>query len=192
VGRNRPGSRLARLAGELLLVVVALLALERFLTRDAARGPAPAIEASLTTGEPFSLAALGGRPVLVYFWAEWCPVCAASQGTISGVLADHPGVTIALRSGGAAAVQAYLDQHHLDWPTVADEAGAIAGRYGVSGVPAVFVLDRHGEVRFVTRGYTTALGLRARLWLAGPTPLTAPSARAPPARGTPPGWPAAR
>jgi len=159
--------RVARLAGELLVVVAVLLALERFLTRDALRGPAPAIEATLTSGEPFSLAALRGRPTLVYFWAEWCPVCAMSQGAMDGVLADHPRVTVALHSGTPGEVQAYLDRHRLDWPTVADEAGVLAARYRISGVPAVFVLDRHGDIRFVTRGYTTALGLRARLWLAG-------------------------
>jgi peroxiredoxin len=159
--------RLARLAGELLLAGLALLALEWLLTRDAVRGPAPAIAATLSNGTPFSLAALQGRPGLVYFWAEWCPVCAASQGAVSAVLADHPGVTVALRSGPPAEVQAYLDRHRLPWPTVADEAGAVAGLYGVRGVPAAFVLDPRGNIRFVTRGYTTGLGLRARLWLAG-------------------------
>jgi peroxiredoxin len=159
--------RLARLGVELLLFFAVLVAAEWFLTRDAARGPAPPIEAALTTGEPFSLATLQGRPSLVYFWAEWCPVCATNQGAMDAVLADHPAVTVAMQSGTAAEVQAYLDRHRLRWPTVADEGGALARRYGVRGVPAVFVLDRRGEVRFVTRGYTTGPGLRARLWLAG-------------------------
>lgn len=158
---------LARLIGELLVVAALLLVMERVLTRDAARGAAPAVEATLTSGETFSLSALRGRPALVYFWAEWCPVCTASQGTMDEVLADYPGVTVALQSGAPQEVKAYLDRHRLRWPTVADQAGTLAAEYGVSGVPAVFVLDRHGEVRFVTRGYTTELGLRARLWLAG-------------------------
>lgn len=158
---------LAILAGELLLLVVILLGVERFMTRDAARGPAPAIAATLTDGRPFSLAALQGRPALVYFWAEWCPLCAASQGAMDGVLADHPGVTVALHSGPSAEVAAYLEDAGLAWPAIADATGVLAERYGVRGVPAVFVLDGDGHIRFVTRGYTSALGLRLRLWLAG-------------------------
>ena len=34
-------------------------------------------------------------------------------------------------------------------------------------LPASFVLDREGKIRFVEFGYTTGIGLRARLWLAG-------------------------
>ncbi len=158
--------RLAILTGELLLLVVILLGVERFMTRDAARGPAPAIAATLTDGRPFSLAALQGRPALIYFWAEWCPLCAASQGAMDGVLADHPGVTVALHSGPAPEVAAYLEEAGLAWPAIADATGVLAGRYGVRGVPAVFVLDGDGDIRFVTRGYTSALGLRLRLWLA--------------------------
>jgi hypothetical protein len=37
----------------------------------------------------------------------------------------------------------------------------------VSAVPASFVLDRQGRVRFVTRGYTSGAGMRVRVWLAG-------------------------
>jgi alkyl hydroperoxide reductase subunit AhpC len=50
---------------------------------------------------------------------------------------------------------------------VNDPEGALSRRYGVSAVPVTFVIDAGGKVRFVTRGYTSGLGLRLRLWLAG-------------------------
>ena len=43
----------------------------------------------------------GGRR---YFWADWCPICTAQQGTIDGVQADHLVLTVAMQSGGAAEV----------------------------------------------------------------------------------------
>ena len=51
--------------------------------------------------------------------------------------------------------------------TVLDEDGAISKRYGLRGVPAVFVLDGSGKIRFSSVGYTSELGIRIRLWLAG-------------------------
>lgn len=156
--------RLTRFAAELLLFLLLLLALEWFLTRDAARGPAPPIEARLIDGRPFSLAQLRGQPALVYFWGSWCPVCAAQQGTLDGLVQDYPAVTVAMQSGSEAEVAAYLREQGLAWPTINDPQGDIARAFGVRGVPAVFVLDAAGNIRFVTRGYTTGPGLRLRLW----------------------------
>ncbi|MBK6744314.1 MAG: protein disulfide oxidoreductase [Hydrogenophilales bacterium] len=156
-----------RLVAELLLFLVFLLALEWFMTRHAARGPAPALAAMQTDGRGVDVRSLQGRPALVYFWATWCPVCTAQQSAIDGVLADTPAITVAMRSGGAAEIHGYLAKDGLNWPVIDDADGAISMRWGVSGVPAAFILDADGRIRFVTRGYTTGLGLRARLWLAG-------------------------
>jgi thiol-disulfide isomerase/thioredoxin len=127
----------------------------------------PPIAETLTDGSAFDSRQLAGRPSLVYFWATWCPVCAAEQGTISGLVEDHPVLTVAMQSGEAAEVAKHLAAEGLEWRTIADADGRLARRFGVAGVPAVFVLDGSGRIRFVARGYTTGLGLRARLWLAG-------------------------
>lgn len=159
--------RLLRLGGELLLLLILLLSIEAYLTRDAARGPAPALVTTLTDGRAVDLAQLRGAPVLVYFWGSWCPVCRAGQGTIDSLAQDVPLLTVAMQSGTAEEVNQYLAQHGLRWVTVADEYGDIARQWGVTGVPAVFVIDGDGAIRFVTRGYTTGWGLRLRLWWAG-------------------------
>jgi peroxiredoxin len=155
-----------RLLAELLLFLAVLLAVEWFMTRHAARGPAPPLAAVQTDGRGVDVRNLQGRPALVYFWAAWCPVCTAQQSAIDGVLGDTPSITVAMRSGGRAEIREHLKQAWLNWPVIDDADGAISARWGVSGVPAAFVLDADGRIRFVTRGYTTALGLRVRLWLA--------------------------
>jgi len=48
-----------------------------------------------------------------------------------------------------------------------DPDGVIATRWGVRAVPASFIVDGAGQIRFVEIGYTTGIGLRLRLWLAG-------------------------
>lgn len=158
--------RLALLAGELLLILVLMLGLEWYLTRDAARGPAPPIETALLDGSHLDLADYRGQPVLVYFWATWCPVCSVQQGSIDALADNYPVVTVAMQSGNEVEVGEYLADEGLAWPTVADEHGQLARRWGVVGVPAAFVIDSRGEIDFVTRGYTTGIGLRLRLWLA--------------------------
>ena len=53
------------------------------------------------------------------------------------------------------------------WPTLPDPAAAVLRQYGLAGVPAFVVIDPAGDVRFVSVGYTSEIGLRLRLWWAG-------------------------
>jgi peroxiredoxin len=51
-------------------------------------------------------------------------------------------------------------------PTLLDPEGAVLSRYGVQGVPATFIIDRDGEIRFRVMGLSSEWGLRLRLWAA--------------------------
>lgn len=110
-----------------------------------------------------------GKPVALHFWAEWCPVCRTEQNSISRLARDvgTPVLTIAMQSGDIAAVQRVLAERELAWPTVVDEHGDIARAYRLPGVPSFVVLDAQGRVYSADMGYTSELGMRARLWLAG-------------------------
>jgi peroxiredoxin len=59
-----------------------------------------------------------------------------------------------------------MGEHGLEMAVLADEDGALARRYGVRGVPTLFVLDGAGRIRFTELGYTTEAGLRLGLWWA--------------------------
>ena len=155
-----------RLLLELAVLLVALLLLEAFLTRDAVRGPAPPIEAHTLSGEPFSLAQWRGEAVVIHFWATWCPICELEQGMIDRLAKSYPVMSVAMQSGSAGEVADYLRGQGVDYPVINDPQGLLSAQYGVRAVPASFVVDPHGEVRFVTHGYTSGIGLRIRLWLA--------------------------
>lgn len=152
---------------ELAVLLVLVWAAEAFLTRDAARGQAPPIEARTLEGEAFDLAGLAGRPAVVHFWATWCRICDLEQGMVERLAHDHPLIGVAMQSGRDAEVAAWMATRGVAYPVVNDPDGELARQYGVNAVPASFVLDRQGRVRFVTRGYTSGAGMRARLWLAG-------------------------
>ena len=159
--------QLPKLLIELVVLLVFVVALEAFLTRDAVSGKAPPFDGVTLSGEPFNLSSLQGKPAVVHFWATWCPVCRLEHGMIDSLAKDHPVITVAMQSGEAEEVLAVLGKEEVNYPVVNDPQGTIARLYGVSGVPASFVLDANGQVRFVTRGYTSGWGVRVRLWLAG-------------------------
>ena len=131
-------------------------------------GPAPALSGYTLAGQPFILPEHPGKPVLVHFWATWCGICLADQDSISSIVHAYPGsITIAMQSGPADKLARYASKQHIDFPVLNDPNGVMAQRWGVNAVPASFIIAPDGTVRFITVGYTTHIGLRLRMWLAG-------------------------
>lgn len=148
------------------LVAAFIFSGQFLLDRDMATGKPPPLSELTLSGEPVA-SRIGDGPGIIYFWAQWCGLCAMMQESASQVLKDYPGVTVALKSGKEGTVKRYLDEQGLDWPVVNDADGAIGERYGVRGVPAVFILNPEGDIVFTSVGYSSEIGLRIRLWLAG-------------------------
>ena len=152
---------------EIAIFLAIFLPIRAYQQHDMASGLAPDFTAvSVPDGGHTALEAYRGQAVLVHFWATWCGVCKASQHNITAIADDLPVITVATQSGGQADVSSYLAGHPMGAPVVIDERGALAARYGVRAFPTTFILDGHGEIRHVEIGYSSELGLRARMWLA--------------------------
>jgi thiol-disulfide isomerase/thioredoxin len=148
----------------LLLVAAIYFGVRFYQQRTLVEGSAPALRAVLLDGASFDLAARRDAPVLVYFWATWCPVCRLEQGSIEALARDHRVVTVALQSGEPATVRNYLKEHGLVAPVINDPDGEIARVWGVRATPTLFFIDPDGSIRFRELGYTTEAGMRIRLW----------------------------
>lgn len=163
-----PGKRpVVRWIFQLLILLVAIVALQWWQSRPLASGPAPPLQGVLTSGGTVSLDDYRGTPVLVHFWAEWCPICKLEQASIESISGDLPVLSVAMQSGSADAIRRFMAAEGLSFPTLADPRGEIAGAWGVHGVPTSFVVDADGLIRFSTTGLSSESGLRARLWAAG-------------------------
>jgi thiol-disulfide isomerase/thioredoxin len=152
---------------EVLIFIVIIMGVRAWQQRDIVKGDAPALNGFLLDGKSFVLAAKPAQAVLVHFWASWCPICRAEQGSIESLARDNPNViTVAMQSGNSNAVQQYMREQAVNFPVVNDADGQISARWGVRAVPASFIIDTEGKIRYVEIGYTTRIGLRIRLWLA--------------------------
>lgn len=135
--------------------------------RNLASGEPPPLAGTTLDGAGFELSQWRGKPAVIYFWAEWCPICRGMQPQVKAIAQDYPLISVAMQSGSATEVAQYQRKQDFQVPTLLDEDGGIAQRYGLRGVPALFVLDAEGKIRYATTGYTSKLGILARLWLAG-------------------------
>jgi thiol-disulfide isomerase/thioredoxin len=140
------------------IIIVVVTAIRMWQQRDVVAGAAP----------PLPGVTWSKQPTLVHFWATWCPVCRAEQGSIQALAQNYPNtVTIAMQSGERAALDKFMREQSLTFPVINDADGSLSQAWGVHAVPASFIVDGAGQVRFVEIGYTTGLGLRLRMWLAG-------------------------
>lgn len=152
------------------LFLAAFIALQFWQTRTLQNGDLPPIRGELASGGTLllddHLRAAGDRPLLFYVWSSTCPICRAEEGTIAGIAADWPVMTLAMQSGERAAVAAFMQERKLDYPALVDPQGEIGWALGVRATPAWFIVDRRGRIRFSGIGLTSGWGLRARLWWA--------------------------
>jgi thiol-disulfide isomerase/thioredoxin len=160
--------RWARWGIEIALVLALIVGIRLWQAPEVASGPAPALSGVLADGAPVRLDEYRGAPVLVAFWASWCPMCRLELSTLESVAEDWQVVSVAMQSGSSAEVAAFLRKEGIDaLPYVNDPDGVLAREWGVKGVPVAFVLDAEGRVCFAETGLTSGWGLRARLWWAG-------------------------
>lgn len=152
---------------ELLVIALIIFGVRAWQHRDMITGEAPDFEQVALNGDTIHLDDYRGKPVLLHFWASWCPICGVEQSSISEISKDWKVITVAYQSGDEGQVQRYVEREGLEhWVTLVDKDGKLAKQYGVSGVPTSYIIDAEGNVQFREIGITSAWGLRLRLWLA--------------------------
>jgi thiol-disulfide isomerase/thioredoxin len=132
----------------LLLLLLAIVALPA--CGDSA---APDLKFTAVDGTPVDLAALKGKVVLIDFWATWCPPC---RGEVPNVVAayqkyhdqgfDIIGISL---DQDKDALLAFTKENGMTWPQFFDGGGwqnAISSRCGVDSIPAMWLIDKKGNL----------------------------------------------
>jgi thiol-disulfide isomerase/thioredoxin len=92
------------------------------------------------------------QTAILLFWATWCPYCKARMAQLQSVRLEFGPeleiLAIDIQEDGDPV--AFLDQAAYDF-TLLPDGDAVADLYGVSGTPAVFIVDRQQHLRFDLR-----------------------------------------
>ncbi len=121
----------------------------------------PRLEMQLLDGSEYVVKK--GRPLVLHFWATWCPTCKLEASNIERVSKIYDVLSIAVNSGDDLKIQKYMTEKNLSFKVVNDKEGLWAKQFKVEVFPTTFIYDAKGELRFTDVGYTTTAGLFARV-----------------------------
>lgn len=109
-------------------------------------------------GEEISLSELKGRPVVMNFWATWCPPCRAEMPAMQRVFRDYEDrglIVLAVNSinqDSLNAVGEFIEQYGLTFPILLDDQGVVANEYQIRSLPTTFFIDSKGVIREIVIG----------------------------------------
>lgn len=122
---------------------------QAFLKSTAPR-PAPAFSLKSLTGETVSLSAYKGKVVLLDFWATFCGPCIKAMPKLQKLNDQHAAagfavLGIATDEEGAKLVAPVAAKTKVKYPILISDTAAWKD-YGVTTLPALFLIDREGRI----------------------------------------------
>lgn len=128
---------------------------------------APEIDLETLDGARVRLSDLRGRPVLINFWATWCPPCREEFPLMVTAYEEHAddGLEIlgVMHQDFADGARAFAEDMGARWPILDDRDDAAYDDYIVSGLPTSYFVDANGIVRAFSLGGFNEDGLTAQL-----------------------------
>lgn len=167
--QSGPPSRLRKLSGwfmQIAFVLAGFLVIYLIQTRNLLETDgliAPSLTLSTLDGGTIDLHASTGTPTLVYFFAPWCHVCAASAHNIRATRRsqDEAALTIllvALDWSDEEEVHRYAEDHDLEVPVLLGNSQT-AQDWQVFGFPTYYVVDSQNRLAHKDFGYSSQFGL---------------------------------
>ena len=133
---------------------------------------APLFELTNLEGKTISLEAMKGKVIITDFWATWCGPCKASFPAMEKVVEKYKGNPDVIfvfidtwenDSDRIKKVKDFISEHKYSFNVLFDahKPGSFIDQdfttvddYKVNGIPAKFVIDRNGNIRFKVDGFS--------------------------------------
>ena len=119
---------------------------------------APGVVVRELDGKPVDLGGyVGKQPMLLEFWATWCPLCRALEPALKEAHQRYGGTVrfVAIGVGvneTPASIRRHLVEHPLPFPVLFDESGAAVRAYQAPTTSYIVVLDGAGKVTYTGAG----------------------------------------
>ena len=125
---------------------------------------APQFSVSDSAGTIINSSNFHGKPILLFTWTSWCPICKTVMPNLEDVYPEFQkndiqimAVNISLQDQVEVA-QEYIAQNQFTFPIYYDLTGDVANKYNIRGFPTTFLINSEGIIieQLVGGGLSTA------------------------------------
>src|ERR1700733_14016128 len=92
---------------------------------------------------------LTGKPLLVEFWATWCPPCRKSIPHLNEIYSKYKAKglqIVGITDEDKATVQKFLKQVPMDYNVAINTPGSTFEQFGVTAIPTAFLVNKSGKI----------------------------------------------
>jgi len=118
--------------------------------------PAPELRLADMDGRVTDLRDLRGQWVMVHFWASWCAPCRREMPAIQKLASGESGAPVRIvmvnTAEGDDEVFAFLNIVAPALTTLMDRDGSVTAQWKPRGLPASFLVDPEGRIRYLALG----------------------------------------
>ena len=113
--------------------------------------PAPDFDTVDLEGKVWSLSKLKGKVVFINFWATWCAPCREEMPSMQMLYEKMPKdkfeMLALFNNDKEPAAKNFVAQLGLTMPILSDEYNFAGLKYGLTGLPETFIVDKQGVIR---------------------------------------------
>ena len=113
--------------------------------------PAPDFDTVDLEGKVWSLSKLKGKVVFVNFWATWCAPCREEMPSMQRLYEKIPKdkfeMLALFNNDKKTIVKDFVATLGLTMPILSDEYNFAGTKYGLTGLPETFIVDKQGVIR---------------------------------------------
>jgi thiol-disulfide isomerase/thioredoxin len=130
--------------------------------------PLPEVSGEGLHGEHLSTTDARGHVLVVSVWATWCADCERDQPGFADVATRYAPdgvrfIGVNAEETSTAQPLEWVRHYEVPYPSIQDPSGRSAASLGYTGLPATYVVDRDGTIRFSVIGGTTSEGTLSQL-----------------------------
>jgi len=121
-------------------------------------------------GNKVNLSDFAGKPVVLNFWASWCPPCKSEMPHFNKVYADVKDDVVFMmvdlvdgQRETQAKGQKYVENEGYDFPIYFDNEQNASNTYGISSIPTTLFIDSNGKIINAYQGAMDEATLRAEI-----------------------------
>lgn len=92
---------------------------------------------------------LAGKPLLLEFWATWCPPCRRSIPHLNEIHAkykDRGLMVVGVTDEPNAVIRKFQKDTPMDYAVATDTGGRLSQKMGIDGIPHAFLVNKEGKI----------------------------------------------